>query len=276
MVESEAKYGELERLPQFPSIATKLMRVLANDGASIRKIADLVRVDSALSVELLRLVNSPLFGLPAHIGSIQQALTLLGFEAVKRHVLAASMRMYFRSAVRLDLLRGIWRHSVACALICEELSVACSSAQNADDRIYTAGLLHDIGRLGLFVSHPQTYAELLEQGGASLREREIHAFGFDHCEAGGWLASHWGLPLEIQMGAAGHHDTPTSPVEGVADMVRVGVLLADCFGFDVLPPEHSYTLSEIRTLLPHSAQYRFDPDEKTFKARITDKLNAFD
>lgn len=107
MVESGTKYGELERLPEFPAIATKLMRMLSNDEASIRKIAELVRVDSALSAELLRLVNSPLFGLPRHIGSIQVALILLGFEAIKRHVLAASMRMYFRSPVRLDLLRGM-------------------------------------------------------------------------------------------------------------------------------------------------------------------------
>jgi putative nucleotidyltransferase with HDIG domain len=276
MVESTAKYAELDQLPQFPAIATKLMRVLSNDEASIQKIADLVRVDSALSVELLRVVNSPLFGFPTHIGSIQQTLVLLGVEAVKRHVLASSMKIFFRCPLRLDLLRGIWRHSVACALICEELSIACSTSQKPDDGIYTAGLLHDIGRLGLFVSHPQEYADLLEKAGASLREREVQTFGFDHCEAGGWLASKWGLPPEIQQMAAEHHNPLNPEITGMKDIVQVGVLLTDNLGFDVLPAEHPYTLRDIRSFLPHSAQYRFDPEEKSFKARITARLNTFD
>lgn len=276
MDEREAKYGDLERLPQFPGVATKLMRVLSNDEASVQQITNLIRVDSALSAELLRVVNSPLYGFPSRIGSIQQALLMLGFEAVKCHVLAASMKMYFRSALRLDLLRGIWRHSVACALVSEEISVACSSSRNPDDRIYTAGLLHDIGRLGLFVAHPQEYADLLAQTGTSLREREVQAFGFDHCEAGGWLASKWGLPPEIQEVAAGHHGCPNSPVSEMKDIVQVGVLLTDFLDFDVMPPEHSYTLPAIRAFLPHSAQYRFDPEPNSFKARITEKLDTFD
>ncbi len=276
MVESAAKYGELEQLPQFPAIATKLLRVLSADQGSMQKIADLVRVDSALSVELLRVVNSPLFGFPTHIGSIHQTLMLLGIETVKRHVLASSMKMFFGCPLRLDLLRGIWRHSVACALISEELSIACSTSQKPDDGIYTAGLLHDIGRLGLFVSHPQQYADLLEKPGGTLREREVEVFGFDHCEAGGWLASKWGLPPEIQQVAAGHHDPLNPEIAGMKDIVQVGVLLTDNLGFDVLPPEHPYTIQEIRTFLPHSAQYRFDPEEKSFKAQVTAKLNTFD
>jgi len=276
MGEPEEKYEELQQLPQFPAIATKVMRVLSNDEARIQEIADLVRVDAALSSELLRIVNSPLYSFSSHISSIQKALMLLGFDAVKRVVLAASMRMYFRSALRLDLLRGIWRHSLACALVSEELSVACSTTQSSDDLAYTAGLLHDIGRLGLFVSQPQEYSDLLVRTGMSLREREFQAFGFDHCEAGGWLASKWGLPPDIQRVAAGHHGHPNAPIGDLEGMVQVGVLLTDLLSLDVTPPEHTYTLREIRGFLPHSAQYRFDPELDRLKERITDRLNAFD
>ena len=274
--EPKAQYGDLQQLPQFPAIATKLIRVLSNDEARIQEIADLVRVDASLSSELLRIVNSSLYSFPSRISSIQKALTVLGFDAVKRIVLAASTKMYFRSALRLDLLRGIWRHSLACALVSEELSVACSTSQSPDDRAYTAGLLHDIGRLALFVSHPGKYSDLLAQTGSSLREREVQAFGFDHCEAGGWLASQWGLPPEIQSVAAGHHGCPNAPIADLEGMVQVGVLLTDFLGFDVTPPEQPYTLPEIQALLPHTAQYRFDPDPDRIKRRITDKLNAFD
>jgi putative nucleotidyltransferase with HDIG domain len=276
MVELESKFGDLQQLPQFPAVATKLMRVLSNDEASIEEITQLVRVDSALSAELLRIVNSPLYGFPAHIGSIRKAVLVLGFEEVKRHVLAASMKLYFRTAVRLDLLRGIWRHSLACALVSEELSTVCSPSQTADDRVYTAALLHDIGRLGLFVAHPQEYSNLLAQTGTALRRREIQAFGFDHCEAGAWLAAQWGLPPDIRSAAANHHGEPKAPIADQDGIVQVGVLLTDFLGFDVLPPEHPYTLAQIRALLPHAAQYRFDPDPSGFTARVTEKLNTFD
>lgn len=275
MVRGEEKYGDLQQLPEFPAVATKLMRVLSNDEANIQEVARLVRVDSALSAELLRIVNSPLYGFPESIGSIQRAIVVLGFEEVKRHVLAASMRLFFRSAARLDVLRGIWRHSLACALISEEVSTVCSPSQTPDDRVYTAGLLHDIGRLGLFVSHPLEYSDLLTRTGTTLREREIQAFGFDHCEAGAWLASQWGLPPEIQQVAAHHHDPPT-PVADRNSLVRLGVLLAGFLGFDVIAPEESYTLRQIRSLLPQAAQYRFDPEPTGFKARITERLNTFD
>ena len=276
MVEFEKKYADLEQLPQFPAVATKLMRVLSDDEATVHQIANLIRVDSALTAELLQIVNSPLYGFPARIGSIQRAVLVLGFETVKRHVLAASMKLYFRSAVRLDLLRGIWRHSLACALVAEELSIVCSASQSADDAVYTAGLLHDMGRLGLFISHPQEYSDLLAQTGTPLRDREVRSFGFDHCEAGGWLASHWGLPADIGRVAAGHHETVGTPIHDVEGMVRVAVLLTDSLGFDVQPPEQSYTLQEVRAFLPRSAQYRFDPEPGAFKAQIAEKLNAFD
>ncbi len=276
MVEFEKKYADLEQLPQFPAVATKLMQVLSDDEATVHQIANLIRVDSALTAELLQIVNSPLYGFPARIGSIQRAVLVLGFETVKRHVLAASMKLYFRSAVRLDLLRGIWRHSLACALVAEELSIVCSASQSADDAVYTAGLLHDIGRLGLFISHPQEYSDLLAQTGTPLRDREVRSFGFDHCEAGGWLASHWGLPADIGRVAAGHHETVGTPIHDVKGMVRVAVLLTDSLGFDVQPPEQSYTLQEVRAFLPRSAQYRFDPEPGAFKAQIAEKLNAFD
>jgi HD-like signal output (HDOD) protein len=187
------------------------------------------------------------------------------------------MKGFFQSSMRLDVLRSIWRHSLACAIVSEELSEACSPTQSRDDRAYTTGLLHDIGRLGLFVVHPQAYAELLlaKNPTEDIRERERKAFGFDHCEAGGWLAANWGLPEDVQKIASGHHDTPDATAS-LENLVRVGILLTDSFGFDVTPPARVYTLAEVRSFLPRSAQYRFDPDPEELKTRITVKLDAYD
>jgi hypothetical protein len=146
-----------------------------------------------------------------------------------------------------------------------------------DDRAYTAGLLHNIGALGLFVAHPKIYTEVVEEAdGATLLDRERAAFGLDHCEAGEWLTAKWGLPAELRLAASGHHAPPDTAVFDLVDVVRLGVLLTDALGFDVVTPAHPYTVCDIRALLPHTAQYRFDPDPVQMTARITGRLDAFD
>jgi HD-like signal output (HDOD) protein len=272
------KLRELEQLPQFPAIATKVLRVLSHEDANVREISDFIRADAALAAGLLRTANSALYAFPAPVTNIQNALMMLGFEEVRRFVLTFSTQTFFQTSMRLDLLRGMWRHSLACAWISEELSAACSITQGRGDPAYTAGLLHDIGRLGLFVLHPREYAALLSgpADGEGLLEREREALGIDHCEAGGWLARRWGLPEEICAAAANHHALPSPERFDLLDLVRVAVLTTDALGFDVAPPTHSYTLPEIRAFLPHAAQYRFDPDPATMRARIADKLDAFD
>lgn len=277
MDSSEDKYRGLRRLPPFPAVATKLLRVLSEQDVQVREIVGLIRADPALASELMRVVNSAIYGFPSHISSIQNAVTLLGLETVRRFALTVSMKGFLHTALRLDLLRRVWRHSLACGMLCEEISRACSTSQGSDDRAYTGGLLHNIGRLGLFVAHPHAYAELLGDAAVvDYLERERQIFGLDHCEAGAWLAHAWGLPQELEVVIAGHHQRPAKPAVELADLVRVGVLLTDSLGFDVTPPMPVYTMPEIRALLPSAAQYRFDPEPEALTARITTQLDAFD
>ncbi len=277
MALQDEKYSGLRELPPFPAIATKLLRALSHDNAEFKEIVTLIRADAALSSELLQIVNSPVYGFPSRISSIQNAVTLLGLNRVKCFAVAVSMKGFLHTALRLDLLRLVWRHSLACGLVCEELSAACSSSPSGDDRAYTAGLLHNLGRLGLFVAHPESYTELLtDKETADILAREREAFGVDHCEAGGWLAETWGLPDEIRLAAIGHHQPPRGKGFDLLDLVRVGVLLTEMFGFDVTPPPHAYTMVEIRSLLPEAAQYRFDPDPDAMRARIIERLDTFD
>ena len=272
------QFRDLDQLPQFPAVATKLLRVLSHDDAHVAEIANFVRADAALASGLLRMANSALYARPARVTSIQGALSLLGFEEVKRYVLATSMKGCFQSAVRLDLLRAIWRHSLTCALLAEELSTACSATAGRDDQAYTSGLLHNIGRLGLFVAYPAQYAALLDEKGAggAMLEREKRAFGVDHAEAGEYLARKWELPDAVRVAAATHHQAPGGEPFDAANVTRVAVLLADALGLDVTPAPEPPTVQAIRAMLPRAAQYRFDPDAAALKRRITDRLDAFD
>ena len=271
-------FTDLEELPQFPAIATKLLRVLSHDDASVQEIGGLIRADASLTSAVLRMVNSALYAVPTHVTGIERALVVLGFDELKRLALALSVKSSFQNGMRLDLMRRVWRHSLACAMICEELSVACSPTQSRDDRTYTAGLLHDIGRLGMFAAHPREYAELLAAAPpeADILERERQVLGADHCQAGAWLAGKWELPAEIRAVAAGHHDPPVPEAGGVENLVRVGVLLAENLGFDIRPPRQPRTMREIRALLPRSAQFRFDPPPAELQSRITARLDAWD
>jgi HD-like signal output (HDOD) protein len=278
MSDADDKYRALRRLPAFPAIATKLLRVLSHDDADIKQIVDLIRADAALSSELLRIVNSPVYGFPGRVSSIQNSVTLLGLTTVKSFALTVSMKGFLHTALRLDLLRRLWRHSLACGLLCEDLSVVCSASGGRDDRAYTAGLLHNIGSLGLFVAHPRTYGELLCEAKVSdLLDKEREAFGIDHTEAGGWLAQSWGLPDDIRQTVITHHQPPSqNDTFDLNDLVRVGVLLAGSLGFDVVVPAGSYAIADVRSFLPRSAQYRFDPDPSVMLARVTERLDAFD
>src|ERR1035441_4977422 len=127
------KLRELQQLPQFPAIATKVLRVLSHDDANVREISDFIRADAALASGLLRVANSALYAFPSPITSIQKALMMLGFDETKRFILTFSTQNFFQTALRLDLLRGMWRHSLACAWIAEELSTACSLSQGRGD-----------------------------------------------------------------------------------------------------------------------------------------------
>ncbi|HEV3333031.1 MAG TPA: HDOD domain-containing protein [Bryobacteraceae bacterium] len=278
MSDADDKYRAVRRLPAFPAIATKLLRVLSHEDANIKEIVDLIRADAALVSELLRIVNSPVYGFSGRISSLQNAVTLLGLQTVKSFALTVAMKGFLNTALRLDLLRRLWRHSLACGLLCEELSVVCSTSGGRDDRAYTAGLLHNIGSLGLFVAHPRTYAELLSAStGSNLLDRERETFGIDHTEAGGWLAQSWGLPEDIQQTVITHHQPPSeNGAFDLNDLVRIGVLLAESLGFDVVTPAKNYVVADVRSFLPQTAQYRFDPDPSVMLARVTERLDAFD
>jgi HD-like signal output (HDOD) protein len=277
MHESDERYRALRRLPPFPSVATKLLGLLADENVPVKKVVDLIRADAALTSELLRIVNSPVYGFASRVSSLQNAITLLGFQTVRSFALTVSMKGFLHTALRIDLLRRIWRHSLACAIVCDEVAKVCASNIARDDRAYTGGLLHNIGSLGLFVAHPRTYEELLEgASGQNLLEKERAVLGIDHCEAGGWLARTWGFPDDLRCIVITHHHPLQEQTFELIDLVRLSVMMADSIGFAFVPPAKPYTLAELRGMLPHEAQYRFDPEPAAFVARITARLDSFD
>jgi putative nucleotidyltransferase with HDIG domain len=186
------------------------------------------------------------------------------------------MGSYLKAALRIAVLRGCWRHSLACALLSEELANACSMHL---DRAYTAGLLHDVGRLGLLVAHPAEYSKLLtvtEQNSLDVLEMERKLFDLDHCQAGRRLMAEWKFPEEFHEIAARHHADPAGGEFNLLALVRLACRLSDTLGFHAVKPAHPWTFQEIQAALPEPSQQRFQPDPDGLRTRVATVIDSLD
>jgi hypothetical protein len=176
---------------------------------------------------------------------------------------------------------GVQPSTLACALLTEELARACSIHE---DVAYTAGLMHDIGRLGLLVAHPAEYAALLRSAAKrqaaeedyDLLDHEKEVFGADHCAVGNWLAEQWNLPDEFRVITGRHHDPPSGPEMDLLGLVYLGCRLADALGFYVVPPVRPSSLEEICAALPEAARRRFHTDADDLGKSVEVRINALD
>ena len=177
----------LSKIPPFPPVAARIIESLSDENTHLKELVDLIRSDPKLSVQLLQRANSAVYGFASRISSVQDALLLLGLETVKALALTLATGKYTKVARQIPELHRCWRHILATALLAEELAQAASVPR---DQAYTAGLLHDIGRLGLLVVYPTEYAELLRSADENgqkddstyLLDLERQRFGVDHCE----------------------------------------------------------------------------------------------
>jgi putative nucleotidyltransferase with HDIG domain len=260
-------------LQPLPPIAAQLMRVVSSEDASFHRLSSLVRTDSAFSAEVLRFANSPLMGCRTRIDSIRHALTMLGLEKLKSLVMAVALRDFLSSALQAPALQRCWRHSLACASICEWLSGAAGVDKDAS---YTAGLLHDVGRLALLASYPAEYARMLDvsdEFGYELLSCEQDLFDIDHCQAGGWLVRDWHFPAELESVAEDHHAEWNGKLD-MLGLVHFACLLADRTGFSVIvsaaPPAGGF-----KDLLPPQLAARVG-DEEEFTALVADRVKALE
>ena len=198
----------LRLLPPFPAIAQRVLTLVTHEDIGIRELGDLVKMDPSFSAELLRFANSALFGVRQEVKSVSQAILLLGLDRVKTMATLVAVNRMIRSSVRVEALRKVWLHSLVTALIAEE---AARVSGIAADTAYTAGLLHNLGTLGLMSAYPEEYSRMLDvtqEFGFDLLQTERDLFDIDHCLAGCYLAQDWDFPDELAAAIAVHHEDP--------------------------------------------------------------------
>ncbi len=194
-------------LPPLPDVAMRLINAVNDVRCGANQIVGILRSDAALTAEVLRRANSPVYGLTARVGSPGQAVMMLGTDEIARMATSISLGRHFGTGQRA--MRRLWRHAFARATLAERLARTTGAATEA---AYIGGLLADIGIYGFLVSFPDTERRILEAAGnaAALLAAEDQAFGGDHCQAGVWLARHWRLPESIVEAIGGHHEFPAA------------------------------------------------------------------
>lgn len=209
-------------LPPVPATAVRLARHLGDPEIALAELAQEIRYDPGVTATVLRLANSVVFGLPRAVCSLQEALVRLGTRRIFQLAVAAALRDVLGVAVCGYGLRpgDLWRHAVAVALVSERL--ALQQGDGAPEVAFTAGLLHDVGKLVLeiFVAGEFEALEDARVKGFDVAEQEI--LGMDHAEVGAEIMVHWDLPAEL-VAATRYHHRPEAEVEYqlLVDVVHV-------------------------------------------------------
>ena len=260
-----------ESLPPFSPVASRLLAVASQEGASLKDFSDLIEMDPALSSDVLRLVNSPLYALRGHVSGILHAIALLGLDAVRRMALTVALRDFSRPALNTPSFKQCWRHNLACAVLAGDLADAEMMER---DTGYSLGLLHDSGRLALLAVRPVVYGRLLQIGAANAEEMlamEREMFEMDHCEVGKWLADSWSLPAEFWP-VMSHHHTPCGSVgRGPVLVVQLACKLADMAGFAAWGEPKEWDVTEVQKFLPRAGPEILDPGEVI--PRVAERIN---
>ena len=217
--------ASVQHLPLFTGTAVQLIRSVDQEDITAGELGRLISTDAALSAHLLRIVNSPYYGLSRSIGTVSDALAVLGFNLVRRTVTAAVLqRPLFAYLHDTAVARAFWRHELICAALARHLAIQRgTSAEFA----YMAGLLHDVGRLVMLVQFPAQANVLLERRSDDLDygiDRERDSFGFDHAQVGAALLELWGLPGGMVQAAHQHTDEVEPEDAGAASVWRANLI----------------------------------------------------
>ena len=222
-------------LPSLPAVALQVLRLCQSEDLDLGQIAKVITNDPALSAKMLRLVNSPTYGLRQQVKTIPHALALLGVNAVRTLALSFSLAADLRRKAQPGInLTTYWKRSALSAIAARELAIVAGLAPIKEEA-FLAGLLQDIGRLALARVAPDLSAPLSERAGDDhvvLEMLERGELGADHAEVGHWLTTNWNLPAPLCFAVQHSHGAQppagTSPeILRLARVVAVSGLLAD-------------------------------------------------
>lgn len=219
-------------LASFPDIYFKIKKVINTPTSSADDAAKVVGADVGLTAKLLKLVNSPFYGFSARIDSIPHAISLIGMKELSTLALGVTAVDFFKDIPpELIDMQAFWRHSISCGIFGK--LVASRIEKKGAERFFTAGLLHDVGRLVLFKHMPyaSTDALLFARGDTvPLLEAEENVLGYNHAYIARLLLQEWNFPSEVMDLIANHHSPAKAEKPRDAAVIQLADNLANAAG----------------------------------------------
>lgn len=228
---------QIDSLPTLPGVAARVLQLASSEDSSARDLTHIIEADQSLTSRILTLVNSPLFNRGKPVGTIDRAVMMIGFEAVRNSVL--SLKVFdlfsrkgattFRSAFDR---KAFWKHSLAVAVASQLIARRVRGA--VAEEAFVAGLLHDIGKVALDHALPKTFDQVIRRVQVQHRpyaEAEMSILGMDHTAIGKRLAENWRFPKDLVNVIWLHHqdmDHLPSDIEGgrLVEIVHLADLVA--------------------------------------------------
>lgn len=252
---------EVMELAPLPAVAGRIMDLGGDQRFSAHELASVIASDQALTTRLLRLANSAYYGAPRRIGTVRDAVVLLGFRAVQQVALASCMMQARRPAPHLDY-EQYWQFSITTALLAEVL--ARTEGVHAE-LAFTAGVIHNVGLLALDQHRPEVLREALARAKSeqvTLHQAERAVMGYTDADLGAALVEHWNFPAPLVEAVRDHGrllDDPPPPRSLGAHVMRAR-LFARAYGLsdgldgrpDAASPADEWTRPPLSISLEHA------------------------
>lgn len=221
------------KLGTLPSVFHRLVEVVNDSRSSATDVAEVISHDTDLTARLLRLVNSPFYGLRSRIDTISRAVTIIGSNQLVSLAMGVSILNFFKGIPEEYIsMRDFWEHSVATGVAARLLASHLRTPNT--ERFFVAGLLHDIGRLVIFKMLPDHSAYLLSRArheNVCVHMLEKEVLGFTHDRLAGLLLKEWRCPVSLEKNVRYHHLPSMASNSFEASVLHVADVLAHALHF---------------------------------------------
>lgn len=208
-ITAEELIGENLKLVSLPAVVTRINELLNEPNATAADIAHYISQDTALTAQLLKLVNSPFYSFPSKVDTISMAVTILGTRQLRDLVIATTVVSHFVPDPNVDFdIETFWCHSITTGIAARVIALSLKIPNS--ERLFISGLLHDIGKMIMSILLPRETESLNMANQATIsrvsNDIEKQIFGFTHAELGQVLLDSWQFPQTISQPIAHHHD----------------------------------------------------------------------
>jgi putative nucleotidyltransferase with HDIG domain len=238
---------EIERIPTIPVISKEVLTLLSDEDVSIKKLAQVIEKDQAMTVRILRIANSAFYGTLSRVSSIDHALVILGIAEIKSILMAFSIRDFFRNAKGNSFDRNrFWKHAVICSQVAKYLARYFKIP--SDETLFLSGLIHDMGKVVFDQYFHEEFVKIvafINENHVTFSEAEKQVIGVTHYQVAAKLLQQWQFPQKVVMQVFYHHAPWHDTGESIGSIiVYLANLLTKMAGYTCLEEEKKMELSQ--------------------------------